>query len=91
MKKRLELNIFGLVQGVFFRGFPAEQAHKLNLTGWVKNEPEGTLHVLAEGEEEDLKKLADSCRQGPPMAQVRDTEENWQEPTGEFTEFEIIY
>lgn len=44
------MKIFGRVQGVFFRDFVQRKAKELNLSGWVENEPDGTVQIVAEGE-----------------------------------------
>ena len=46
---RLEATVFGLVQGVYFRQYTWQEARQLNLVGWVANQPDGTVRVVAEG------------------------------------------
>lgn len=89
--KRVRLLISGLVQGVFFRHGTKEKAQSLNLTGWVRNTEEGGVEVVAEGAKENLEELIKWCREGPPGAQVKKVEVEWQEATGEFGSFEIRY
>jgi acylphosphatase len=89
--KRVELKIYGLVQGVFFRDSTKEKAKELDLAGWVRNEPDGTVKVVAEGEEEKLKELIDWCKEGSPSARVEKVDVSWQDATGEFWRFEIRY
>ncbi|MCK5226908.1 MAG: acylphosphatase, partial [Desulfobulbaceae bacterium] len=48
-KKRYHVVVEGRVQGVFFRACTQEEALRLNLTGWVRNRPEGTVEALIEG------------------------------------------
>ncbi len=91
MKKRLEITIFGSVQGVFFRQSTEELANKLNLTGWIKNQNDGTVKVVAEGPEKNLKKLLEFCHQGPSSAQVDQLEEKWTEAKNEFKDFTTHY
>ena len=57
MKKQTVLKIYGRVQGVFFRDSSRRKAKELGLSGWVRNEPDGTVQIVAEGEEKSLKKL----------------------------------
>lgn len=72
--KHLNINVYGLVQGVFFRASAKEEADKLNLTGFAKNMPDGSVYVEAEGEENNLEKLIKWCNKGPLMAQVDEVE-----------------
>lgn len=82
-KKRVVIKIYGLVQGVSFRYYTREEAQKLNLSGWVKNEPDGSVTIVAEGEEKNLKKLINWAKSGPSFAQTEDIKIQWQEPQGE--------
>lgn len=89
MVKRVKIKVFGEVQGVFFRYSAKEKANQLGLKGWVENAKDGTVEIMAEGKEENLKKYIDWCYLGPPMAKVEKIEMEWQEATGEFKTFEI--
>lgn len=92
MKKRLILKIYGRVQGVGFRFFTRRKARKLGLSGWVRNESDGrTVFVIAEGDEEQLKKLMELCYTGSIFSRVDDVQFEWQEAVGEFDYFEIRY
>jgi len=82
--------IFGKVQGVNFRFETKFIAKNLSLTGWVKNLPDATVEIIAEGNEEKLKELIRWCTRGPQHAMVNKVETNWQEYKEEFTEFKII-
>ncbi len=62
--------VSGKVQGVFFRASAQEEAQRLNLRGWVKNEADGSVHIEAEGEPKALQQLVDWCHQGPRFAEV---------------------
>ncbi len=89
--RRLEMRIHGRVQGVFFRAETRRAARAVGTVGMVRNEPDGTVRVIAEGPESALRQLRTFCCKGPPSAIVHDVEESWQEPTGSFHEFEIAY
>lgn len=84
----LAIRCFGKVQGVFYRASTKSEAENLNLTGWVKNEPEGTVLVHAEGDDESLRKLAKWCEEGPQFAEVK-LVEAWEQPDEGFDSFEI--
>lgn len=87
----LHLTIHGRVHGVFFRHGARQVAERLGLVGFVKNCPNGCVEVLAQGDEESLKKLRDWCKVGPPLARVERVEEEWEEIEGaNFKEFKIF-
>lgn len=60
----------GRVQGVGFRWFVRESARRLGLAGWVRNRPDGSVEVAAEGSSVMLERLRDELRSGPPGADV---------------------
>jgi acylphosphatase len=86
---RARLRVDGKVQGVFFRASTVEQAVKLGLTGWVRNCPDGSVEVLAEGRKEKIDALANWCRQGPPGARVRGITIDWEHYRDEFEDFRV--
>ena len=91
MKQRLEARISGGVHGVNFRNFVKEKAQTLGLMGWVKNERDGTVAVVAEGEEENLKTFEKLLWKGPLFAKVTGVDLEHGEASGEFNSFEIRY
>ncbi|MEX2494469.1 MAG: acylphosphatase [Woeseia sp.] len=66
--------ITGRVQGVFFRDSTRQVARKLDLTGYARNEADGSVEVVACGRLEALDTLADWLHSGPPMASVVEVE-----------------
>lgn len=62
--------VSGYVQGVFYRAASESIARRLDLTGWVRNLPDGRVEVVACGEETKLKELEQWLWQGPPRARV---------------------
>jgi acylphosphatase len=88
--KRVELIIRGRVQGVFFRAATKREALRLGLTGWVKNRTDGTIEVLAEGEEDAVRDLAGWSHHGPSAARVDSVDVRWRGYTGDFFEFAIV-
>jgi acylphosphatase len=64
------VKIFGLVHGVRFRASMAELAFKLEVSGWVKNVPDGTVEALLEGDDRNVSTLIDWANRGPSGARV---------------------
>ena len=91
MKIRAMVTVRGLVQGVNFRRYTQQTATRLNVSGWVKNLPNGSVSGCFEGEEHDVAALLDWCRQGPAGARVSDVQVDRGEFTGEFDGFHIAY
>ena len=90
-QKRVEAQIEGRVQGVGFRYFVRREATKLGVGGWVRNLRSGDVQVVAEGPEEDLKKLLEIVREGPPMSHVVRVNARWEQSRNEFGSFETKY
>lgn len=88
---RVNLIIEGRVQGVWFRESTRKEAERMGVCGWVRNRPEGTVEVVAEGPEEEVRKLMEWCRHGPPSARVLRVHEGEAAFQGEFTEFDVVY
>lgn len=89
MKKRLSIEIYGSVQGVFYRHSAKREADRLNLYGFARNEPDGSVYLEAEGEEKDLKEFLEWCRKGPPSAQIQKVESEFSRELKNFTQFEV--
>lgn len=90
MKRRISLHITGRVQGVFFRHGARSEAQRLGILGWVRNEADGSVRIAAEGEERNLREFAKWCKTGTERSRVENIEEEWQDATGEFENFEIL-
>ena len=88
--KRLNVIVRGRVQGVFFRSSTQREARRLGLTGWVANRRDGSVEVVAEGGEDELRELMGFCNRGPSAARVEKTDVRWRKYTGEFAEFRIV-
>lgn len=84
---KIKIKVFGIVQGVFFRFTTGKVARKLGLIGYVKNLPDGTVYIEAEGPEDNLYKLLEFSKQGPKYAKVDKVEYELSPPTNEFKEF----
>ncbi|MCR4328215.1 MAG: acylphosphatase [Patescibacteria group bacterium] len=90
-KRRLECCVRGRVQLVMYRDFTKRNARRLGIVGTVQNMNNGSVHVVAEGEEDALRKFLSRLHKGPIFARVDKVEETWNKATGEFKTFEIIY
>ena len=68
--KHFNITVYGKVQGVFFRQTILEIANQLGIKGFVLNESNGNVYIEAEATEEQLSKLIEGSRKGPPGAVV---------------------
>ena len=82
MKERLVATVRGRVQGVGYRWFVTREAGRLGLSGWVANQADGSVRVVAEGERADLDELAGRLTVGPAGARVLDVSLAWSAATG---------
>jgi acylphosphatase len=88
---RAHVVVGGRVQGVFFRTETQEEAHRRNVTGWVRNLPDGRVEAVFEGEKAQVDALVEYCRRGPPGSRVTKVDVTWEDYTGEFKSFSIRY
>jgi len=79
----------GRVQGVGFRWFVDHEARQLGLSGWVRNNIDGTVELLAMGAEQQLATLKRRLQQGPRAARVDEVQELPAEPVAGLTTFRI--
>ena len=79
----------GRVQGVGFRWFVEREAHVLGVSGWVRNNADGSVEVLAQGTRDQLLGLRSRLRQGPRAARVDEVEESEVGPVAGLTSFRI--
>ncbi len=79
----------GRVQGVGFRWFVEREAHILQVAGWVRNNPDGTVEVLAQGTREQLAGLRSRLLEGPRAARVDDVEVSDAKPEAGLFSFQI--
>lgn len=70
-RRAVRLRISGQVQGVGYRWWAERQAQALGLDGWVRNCADGSVELLAIGDEAALERLTEACANGPPAASVR--------------------
>jgi acylphosphatase len=83
------LLIHGRVQGVGYRFYAQEMAGNLNLTGWVRNRPDGDVEALVEGSRQDIETFIKWLEKGPTMAHVESVNVDWPLPKGRYAEFSI--
>ena len=81
--------IRGDVQGVGFRYFVLRKAQQLGLRGWVRNNDDGTVELVAEGARQDLEQLKRAVGEGPRMARVDRVDTRWQNATGNLDGFDL--
>lgn len=67
---RVRLRIHGHVQGVSFRYYARQRAAALGLSGWVRNQPDGTVEAEAQGPEEAVEQFVAWAHEGPSLAEV---------------------
>jgi acylphosphatase len=79
----------GRVQGVGFRWFVEREAHMLGIAGWVRNNADGTVEILAQGTGDQLSGLHSRLRQGPRAARVDSVEVSEVRPSANLSSFRI--
>lgn len=88
-ERQLHAVVHGRVQGVNFRYYTLQTANQLGLTGWVRNRPDRTVEVVAEGTPAALERLLAFLHSGPPSAHVTRVDVEWRAAAGAFDRFEI--
>ena len=89
--KRLEAVVHGYVQGVGFRWRTREVARRLRVRGYVRNRPDRSVEVVAEGSERALNELLSYLRVGPSAASVQRVDVDWFDDRAEFHGFEVRF
>ena len=72
MNKTIQIQVYGKVQGVWYRASTQKKAKDLNLTGFVENRPDGSVYLEAEGAAAAISQLIEWCKEGPPFAEVKE-------------------
>lgn len=88
--KQLQGIVRGRVQGVFFRASMQREAKRLAVTGWVRNQQDGSVEFVAEGEEDKLRELLSWAGRGPSAARVERVDTRWRGYQGDFVDFRIV-
>ena len=89
--ERLHAIVHGDVQGVGFRYFVQRKAQQLGLSGWVRNNDDGSVELVAEGNRRELEDLKRVVEEGPRLARVDRVETRWSEATGNLGRFELAW
>jgi acylphosphatase len=89
--QRVNIIVHGRVQGVFYRDSTMRKARELGLVGTVRNLPDGTVQIVAQGPVTALEDLIRWAREGPPAAVVSDLEVGFGVPVPGFTDFSVSY
>jgi len=89
MAVRAHLVIRGRVQGVWFRGSMQDEAGRLEVAGWVRNRPDGSVEAEIEGERDRVDALIAWAGHGPPGARVTDVSVEWVPPRGDRGRFAV--
>jgi acylphosphatase len=86
---RADVRVTGRVQGVWFRQSTKNTADQYGVTGWCRNNPDGSVEAIFEGEESAVKSAVSWCETGPEFAHVDNLQVEWGNASGEFSRFEI--
>ena len=78
----VDVVVTGHVQGVFFRASLRDEAERRGVSGWARNEGDGSVHARLEGEAQAVEELVAWCAEGPPAARVTDVRREPAEPSG---------
>ena len=91
MKKRVQVYYTGRVQGVGFRYTVREVAWGFEVTGLVRNLPDGRVELVAEGEDKEVEAFLEAIQSNHLASYIRHADVNWQPATGELRDFRIAF
>ena len=91
MLRQIECIISGRVQGTLYRDFARRKARGLGLVGTVENLPDGTVKVLAQGDESDLRIFIGHLKRGSIFSRIDALDEKWSDAPKAFSDFQIVY
>ncbi len=89
--KEIHCIILGRVQMVMYRDFATRKARKLGINGWVKNLPDGSVNVVAQGTQESLEKFIACLHTGSVFARVDNVQVEWLPPGEPHSNFLIAW
>ena len=87
--KRVRIVASGDVQGVFYRHYAKKEADSLGLAGWIRNQSDGDVHIIIEGEDKAVDKFSRWAKEGSPLAEVENIEIFDEKYTGLEKGFEV--
>ena len=88
----VEIIVKGLVQGVSFRAYSKRKALSLGLTGFVRNQPDGSVFLSVEGKKKDIFQMINWLRKkGSPASNVTDVHVKWIEKLEKYNSFRIAF
>jgi acylphosphatase len=90
-RARVYVKVHGVVQGVGFRHFARRLAESYGIEGYVRNVPDGTVEVVAEGDTQVLKAFLDEVKIGPRFGSVSRVDVEWLEAKGDFSGFTYAF
>lgn len=91
MRKEFDIIIRGKVQMVMYRDFAQKQAHIYSIVGSVQNLEDGSVHIVAQGEEKDIVRYIELLKEGPTLAHVESVEVTEKKNLGNYAIFNIIF
>jgi acylphosphatase len=86
---RVHIWVKGRVQNVGFRSHVQYSGRQIGVTGWVRNVGYDTVEAVGEGQREKLERLVEAVKTGPRGSQVHESNVEWQNATGEFSDFQM--
>jgi len=89
--KTLHVNVRGRVQGVFYRDYSKRQAESLNISGWIRNMPDGSVEAIISGRDSDVEQMVEWFQTGSPLSNVTSVQAEEIFPTEKLKNFEIRY
>ena len=89
MRRRVRIRVSGRVQGVGYRASAYEKAVSLGLAGWVRNQSDGGVEILAEGAATSIAAIIEWCGRGPRWARVDRVDVTDESPAGNLSSFEV--
>ena len=91
VQMRKNIRVSGTVQGVGFRWFVLKHARKLGLVGWVRNNPDGSVEIEAQGTSETVESLIGDVRRGPRFSRVESVNSTDIVPLGKEKHFRVVF
>lgn len=89
MIARADVRFRGTVQGVHFRNFTRKYAKRMQVSGWVRNMPDGSVEAMFEGEDGAINEVIRMLTEDHPYARVEHVDVIWSRSRNEFPNFEI--